>query len=229
MDESPDILQAFESFLATLRRNDSLSDIKSFEQDLFGRLNPSEHLHLLYFEQRRWLDFEEFLQYYLEQFGDQILAQFGYASLVDITPGFRARLYRTQFGFLTEYHAYLLFQKVLGSENLYRSVALDKQGIDFQLRLDGLIFNIHIFIDNERAWSYRRYKSANKQVDALAGVHVNLPYSLQQGRFNSVLFLANGFGVYREPYVDYLLEEIKKGAITNNNIIGTTATGFVYR
>lgn len=30
-------------------------------------------------------------------------------------------------------------------------------------------------------------------------------------------------------YVDYLLEEIKKGAITNNNIIGTTNTGFVYQ
>lgn len=229
MQLNSESLQRYEAFLATLQRNPEHFKNKSFEADLRGELNPSALLDKLYFDQQRWLSFEEFLQHYLSLHGQHIMQQFHFRSHDAFVPGLRARLYRTQFGFLTEYHAYLLCAVFFGSANVHRSVDLDKAGVDFQLRLDGKIYNIHIFVDNERAWSFRQYKSQHKHVDSALGIHVNLPYSLTSGRFNSVRYLPNGFGVYQESYLQYFVRELKEQRIQNGNIIGTTASGFVYK
>jgi hypothetical protein len=105
---------------------------------------------------------------------------------------------------------------------------MDIAGVDFQVKLDNNLYNIHIFVDTPRAWSFRNYKSQYKQVNKLPGIHVNLPYSLQAGKFNSLRFLKNRFGVYTENYMRYFESETRNGRIKNNNISGTTATGFIY-
>lgn len=228
MEITRESIKAYEAFLATLQKSPQLFKEKGLEQDLKGDLNPSGLLDRLYFEQRRWLSFEEFLQHYLSLHGQELMRRFGYRSYDEFVPALRARLYRTQFGFLTEYHAYLLCAVFFGSGNVYRSVALDRSGVDFQIVFKGNTYNMHIFVDNERAWQYRSYKSQFKQVDSVAGIHVNLPYSLREGCFNSVRYLPNGFGVYQESYLAYFVNEIQSGRIRNNNIIGTSSTGFVY-
>lgn len=229
MKLSSKTLHAYESFLATLHRDPAHFRNKDFEMDLYGELNPSGSLSRLYFEELRWLNFEEFLQHYLALHGATIINRFGFKSSDEFLPGLRARLYRTQFGFLTEYHAFLLSAVFFGNENVFRSVELDKAGVDFQINLDNRRYNIHIFVDTDRSWSYRNYKSRNKNVDSLPGIHVSLPYSLKEGKFNSVRYLPNGFGIYQASYLDYFFEEARAERLLNNNIIGTTATGFIYR
>ncbi len=137
-------------------------------------------------------------------------------------------MYRTQFGFLTEYHAYFLCVCLFGDGNVSRSTELDLAGVDFEIRLMDNIYNIHIFVDSPRAWEYRNYKSQYKQVNSRPGIHVNLPYSLQSGRFNALRFLKNKFGVYTEKYLRYFENEAKAGRIKNNNISGTGVHGFIY-
>jgi hypothetical protein len=107
-------------------------------------------------------------------------------------------------------------------------VELDKAGVDFQLTLNETVFNVHIFVDTPRAWSFRNYKSEHKNVNSFQGVHINLPYSLKENNFNSLRYLKNKFGVYTISYLQYLKDEIEKGRIKNNNIIGTVSQGFVY-
>lgn len=221
------LLQRYEAFLQSLRLFPALFKIKSVEMDLTGELNPSAHLDRLFFEEERWLDFESFHQYYFARFGPQLKALCGAAG-GGLEEGVKARLYRTQFGFLTEYHAYHLACSLFGNDQVKRSVAIDLAGVDFQILLHQNLFNIHIFVDSQRAWEYRRYKSLHKNGNHLPGTHVNLPYSLKKGQFNSLRFLPNGFGVYTSEYFKHLEKEILAGRIKNNNINGTTATGFIY-
>ncbi len=221
-------IAAFQQFLATLSLNAGLRKVKTLEMDLKGPLNPSGLLHRLFFVEQNWLGFDDFFEHYLAHNGPllrQTLPQMPEATLRE---GLRARLYRTQFGLLTEYHAYFGCRCIFGPENVVRDPALDQRGIDFQITDHPDQYNVHIFIDNARAWEYRRYKIDHKSVDRLPGHHVNFPYSLQPGRFNSLQFLPNGFGIYTSKYVRYLQREMTQGRIGNGNIIGTSAMGFVY-
>jgi len=221
-------LQQYESFLASLTLYPELSNLKSVEMDLKGELNPSLHLDKLFFQEKKWLSFEQFYYYYFDQYKDVIKKEFGFTDEVTFEKGLWARLYRTQFGFLTEYHAFHLCCDFFEKEKLKRSVELDKAGVDFQLILNDTIFNIHIFVDTPRAWSFRKYKSQYKNVNSTHGVHVNLPYSLKENNFNSLRYLKNKFGVYSISYLEYLKEQIEMGRIKNNNITGTVPQGFIY-
>lgn len=221
-------IQQYESFLSSLTLYPALSKIKNVEMDLKGELNPSFHLDKLFFQERKWLSFEQFYYYYFDQYKDVIKKEFGFTDDALFEKGLWARLYRTQIGFLTEYHAFHLCSDFFGKEKLKRSVELDKAGVDFQLSLNDKIFNIHIFVDTPRALSFRKYKSQHKNVNSLQGIHVNLPYSLKENNFNSLRYLKNRFGVYTISYLQYLKEQIEMGWIKNNNITGTSSQGFVY-
>lgn len=222
-------LNRFTEFLKGLQTNPTLYKIKTFEEDLRGALNPSTWLHKAFFEEGKLLNFRAFYEYYLTNNSHLLQQTFPHVAWADLCHGLEARLYRTQFGMLTEYHAYYLSQDFFGSANVVRDVALDKTGVDFQIRLNGNAYNIHIFVDTDRAWSYRRYKVQHKQGNAVSGIHVNLPYALSLGRFNSLEYLPNRFGIYTRSYLEYLKNEMLSGRILNDNIIGTTATGFIYR
>lgn len=228
MGEVKDTLDQFVIFLGSLRLEPELFKIKTFEEDLYGSLNPTHLLDKLFFQDQAWTTFTEFYDQYVALFGDQICQQFGYADLAAIGDGLRARLYRTQFGFLTEYHAYHLAATIFGSEHVRRGTDLDRAGVDFRIRFHGQIFNIHIFVDTPRSWSYRRIKSEKKGVDNFPGIHVNLPYALSSGAFHSLDFLPNGFGIYTKSYFEYLKKEIIANRIANNNICGTRKDGFIY-
>jgi len=221
-------IQQYESFLSSLTLYPALSKIKNVEIDLKGELNPSFHLDKFFFGEKKWLSFEQFYYYYFDQYKDIIKKEFGFDNDALFEKGLWARLYRTQFGFLTEYHAFYLCCQFFSKEKLKRSVELDKAGVDFQLMLNDTLFNVHIFVDTPRAWSFRKYKSLHKNVNSLQGLHVNLPYSLKENNFNSLRYLKNKFGVYTISYLQYLKDQIEKGRIKNNNITGTTSEGFIY-
>ena len=130
--------------------------------------------------------------------------------------GLRARLYRTQFGFLTEYHAYFLAKTIFGDKEVKRDPVSDARGVDFKILRNKNIYNIHIFVDTPRAWYYRKIKSKYRKADQEEGIHINFPYSLKQGQNNSLRFLANGFGVYQKSYFEYLKKQIDNGYYNNN-------------
>jgi hypothetical protein len=217
------------AFLNTLELNPNLAKIKTVEVDLRGALNPTIWLHQTFFEQKNYLGFRAFYEYYLQKNEPLLRTIFADMDWGAVEKGLEARLYRTQFGMLTEYHAYFLCKTVFGAANVLRNTDLDRSGVDFQIQHHTQLYNIHIFVDTDRAWAYRNYKIQNKQSNKITGLHLNLPYSLRSGQFNSLVYLSNGFGVYSEAYLAYLKNEMELGNIKNNNIIGTNATGFIYQ
>jgi hypothetical protein len=221
-------IKSYQTFLATLRLSPTLAHTKTIEMDLKGRLNPTNLLHSLFFEQKEWLGFQDFYQRYIIENEHLLKANFPEIDWEILKKGLEARLYRTQFGLLTEYHAYFACKCIFGSSSVMRDKELDKVGVDFQLSYQGEVYNIHIFVDTQRAWAFRKFKTENKSVEKVKGIHVNLPYSLKNNRFNSLKFLPNGFGIYTSHYLYYFKNELDKGNIKNNNIIATTLHGFVY-
>ncbi len=174
------------------------------------------------------LDFEDFYIFYLQQKQDLLRTTFPQIPEELLLSGLKARLYRTQCGILTEYQAFLAAQVIFGEEYVSRSLALDRLGVDFSIQAEGQVYHIHIFVDSPRAWHYRRIKSAQKKVDRLEGVHVNLPYALKAGRINSLHFLPNGFGVYTPAYLRYLQTEITSGRLRKFRVESVGREGFVY-
>ena len=219
-------LNSFIIFLKTLQKDNDLFKVKTVEMDLKGEFNPTNLLDDLFFQQQKWLGFEEFYLFYVQKFSKQLISKFQPSNLENFRLGLKARLYRTQFGFLTEYQAYLLAQEIFGKENVIRDVTLDKRGVDFQINYHGKRYNIHIFVDTSRSWYYRNFKSKTKHVEDIEGIHVNLPYALEEGKFNSLSYLPNGFGIYTKEYFMFLKNEIDSGKL--KKIIGTTKEGFIY-
>ncbi|NQV90930.1 TaqI family restriction endonuclease [Candidatus Woesearchaeota archaeon] len=219
-------LNSFITFLKTLEKDNDLFRVKTVEMDLKGMLNPTNVLDELFFKEQKWLGFDEFYLYYVQKFSEQLMRKFNPKNIENFRLGLKARLYRTQFGFLTEYQAYLLAQEIFGKQNVFRDINLDKKGVDFQIMYNNIKYNIHIFVDTSRSWYYRNFKSANKHVDSVEGIHVNLPYALETGKFNSLEYLPNGFGIYTKEYFEYLKKEIDSGNL--KKIIGTKESGFIY-
>ncbi len=228
MRESACQLNEYQDFLAALTLNKALRKIKTIECDLYGLLNPTNLLDKLFFEEQKWLNFEAFFHHYMGVHEEKLKRKFKHIPWHDLLEGLKARLYRTQFGILTEYHAYYLAQHIFGEQHVSRNTHADKKGVDFQLLFSDKIYNIHIFVDTPRAWVYRNYKSTHKRSNIVEGVHVNLPYALKTGKINSLAYLPNGFGIFTTRYFQYFKEEIEKGNIKNNNISGVAPEGFVY-
>jgi hypothetical protein len=216
-------IKAYQEFLASLRLDNSLFRVKTFEQDLKGELNPSGLLDELFFEQQRWLNFEAFYSLYLEKHEKALKAFSNFSE-----QGLRARLYRTQFGILTEYHAFWACKCIFGEKAVQRDARWDSAGVDFRITHQGITYNIHIFVDTPRAWEYRKFKTAHKNVEKMEGIHLNLPYALKQNRFNSLHFLPNGFGIYTSRYLLYVKKEMESGTFTQKKVVGTSPQGFIY-
>jgi hypothetical protein len=209
-------LSALESFLETMTLSDAHRALKGFEQDLAGDLNPTHLLHFLFWERRIWLDFADFANFYRKKNLTHLHEEHGTAIAAlgnTFEAHLAARLYRTQFGFLTEYHAALLTEDVFRKHSfeLLRSPDLDRHGVDFQLRRRRDLYNIHIFIDSPRAWHYRNMKRTTKSSNHLAGVHIDFPYTVKPDCIHSLRLLKNGFGVYSRRYAEHLKEKILSG------------------
>ncbi len=216
-------------FLGSLVLNPELAQTKTIEMDLKGNLNPSIWLNYLFFEKNCWLNFKDFYDYYWKNNQFALEKQVPNLSPAQLKKGLEARLYRTQFGMLTEYHAFFLCREVFGQENVLRHPDLDRIGVDFQIFFEQKCHHIHIFVDTKRAWHFRQIKAQYKNSNQLTGIHINVPYSLEANRFNSLHFLPNGFGIYQKSYFEYLKNELLAQKITNDNIIATTQNGFIYK
>ncbi len=209
-------LNQLEAFLETTSVSRDHWRNKGFEEDLRGQLNPTHMLDRLFWQEHKWVDFPEFVDLYWAANRQELEARFP-ADIRRLGNDFHkhlaARLYRTQFGFYTEYHAVILADKVFSEAGfpVERSTEMDAKGVDFTVLGFAVPYHIHIFVDSPRAWSFRDFKRANKASNSASGCHVNFPYQVASGCIHSLRMLKNGFGVYQESYVQHLQEVLASG------------------
>ena len=209
-------LAHLEGFLETLSVSGHHRRFKGFEEDLKGDLNPTFWFERLFWQERKWLDFPDFVDLYWEENKDKLKARFGpqiRALGSEFKSHLAARLYRTQFGFYTEYHAVILSSIVFLEAGLIveRSSEMDRLGVDFTISGLDTPYHIHIFVDSPRAWQFRQFKKENKASNRVDGCHVNFPYQIRPGCIHSLRLLKNGFGVYRPSYVEHLRNVLVSG------------------
>ncbi|MFN3345727.1 MAG: TaqI family restriction endonuclease [Chloroherpetonaceae bacterium] len=209
-------INELERFLETLTLSEKHRAFKGFEVDLKGDLNPTRLLNEIFWAKKEWLNIEEFFERYVRQcypslkraFPEEV-AQLG----VKFGSHLAARLYRTQIGFLTEYHCAMLCEEVFLPDGFLvrRSPDLDRLGVDVQLVRASECYNLHIFVDSPRAWKFRREKRLEKSSNQEQGTHIDFPYQVRSGCIHSLRLLSNGFGVYRREYVEHLKSKILSG------------------
>ncbi|MFQ3599603.1 MAG: TaqI family restriction endonuclease, partial [Chloroherpetonaceae bacterium] len=202
--------------LETLNLSEKHRTFKGFEVDLRGNLNPTRILNDLFWAKKEWLNIEEFFERYvrmaypdLKRMFPKEIAQLG----AKFGSHLAARLYRTQIGFLTEYHCAMLCEEIFSPEGfeVRRSPDLDRLGVDMQLVRQTACYNLHIFVDSPRAWNFRREKRLRKSSNHQEGTHIDFPYQVRSGCIHSLRLLSNGFGVYRQEYVEHLKHKILSG------------------
>jgi hypothetical protein len=209
-------IQSLEEFLVTTSVDPTHRQYKGFEDDLRGDLNPTHLIEQFFWVEERWLDFPEFFEEYWRLNEIKLREHFHQKFLLlgkEAKRHLEARLYRTLFGFLTEYHAVMLIGHKFSPLGyaVVRGSDLDRVGVDCQIReaVSELLYNIHIFVDSARANRYRSGKLAFKSSNKLEGIHIDFPYRIKPGCIHSLRMLPNGFGVYTEEYVDHLVHVIK--------------------
>ena len=221
-------LEDFEKFLSSLVLNKSLFYVKTVEFDLRGDLNPTNDLNKLFFEEQKFLWFNEFYKYYINKHKEDLNLLIQKYWKDDFLKWLEARLYRTQFWFLTEYHAYFKCLSIFPKNSVIRNPELDKKWIDFQIKWKWELYNIHVFVDTERARKFREYKKNFKHVDEFQWTHVNFPYSLWTKKINTVKYLPNGFWIYTDLYVNYLRNCINSWILKWKTIIWVDENWFIF-
>lgn len=209
-------IDELETFLQSLNLSEKHRAFKGFEADLKGDLNPTKLLNDCFWTKGEWLNFEDFFERYVRLHYPALKRAFANeAKALGAKFGshLAARLYRTQIGFLTEYHCAKLCEAVFAPDGFEarRSPELDRLGVDLQLARKTERYNLHIFVDTPRAWRFRREKRLRKSSNQETGTHIDFPYQVRSGCIHSLRLLSNGFGVYRKEYVEHLKSKILSG------------------
>ena len=225
-------LKKYENFLEEidLSKYSTLRKIKTVEQDLPKSLNPLPLIYKYYWEERKFLNYEDFFKIYwntnLHHIMDFVKKYFYGCSLQFVEEGFKARLYRTWVSLLTQFHFQYLWVEVFGKKYpLEASAELDMAGIDSRITVNGTLIGIQIKkISYRREVSQRRFTKRQRK---LVNIICEVPYlvidiveaerKLKSNRTKettkkklSILLsffnenfrvLKNGFVIFRESYL----------------------------
>ena len=227
-DEINGRINEIENFLYSFQTDKKWFHYKELEEDLHGILNPTVVLDS-FFKERKYMDLNGFYNIYTKEdisrqkeLRELYRSNYSHLTHDEFKTHLKARLYRTLLSVLTEYHAFFFFRKFLGQDAVSRDINLDIQGVDFSLKYLDDTYRIHVYVDTERARELRQYKLENKKSNSIAGIHVDLPYSIN-GKVQTIHLgkkLRGGFFIVTEKYVRYFIDEIKNGNIKKYNIIG---------
>ncbi len=253
MEES--YLRKYEDFLEgiDLQGYTSLRKIKTVEQDLPKSLNPLPLIYKFYWEEKKFISYEEFFSIYWEENLHSVMKfvkrYFYGCSLQFVEEGFRARIYRTWISLLTQFHFQYLWVELYGKEYpLEASADLDMAGIDSRILVKGKSIGIQIKkVSYRREASQRLFtKKQKKLVDAICEVpylvidteEVNRKLESRRTReetkkrLSSLLsffkgnfkVLRNGFVVFKESY----LEKIEKALLFITDSQGKDFVPYTY-
>ena len=229
MSKEVDILNGFESFLASMPlegyRND-LRPVKTVEQDLPIALNPLPAIYQAYWvaETISFLNFEEFFDRWwkghLDPLDDFIKQYFWGCSRDFVRTGFKARLYRTVVSVLTQFH-FAYAWKANCVSPLEASADMDMNGLDALVKCGNHSVGLQMKKETYRREAGRAGRFAQRTSDFIFEV----PYTITppdiwdnkisrarnddtRARYKRFLFLSsqmqkwlpNGFVVFTKEY-----------------------------
>ncbi|MCM8809563.1 MAG: TaqI family restriction endonuclease [Candidatus Omnitrophica bacterium] len=231
-------LQRFRDFLSSIpldKYREELKNVKWVEQDLPNELLPLSSIFKYYWEDRKFLNFEDWFENFWEEINTkpaskEVLKNFKkYYFNKDIEEndwfkkGFKARMYRTWISVLTQLDFCYLFEYVCTKENknltLECNAELDLKGIDAKVR--DIEFQVAKITQRKEARSASRRRTLITIPYSVLNIEklkelINSPRAKHKTRYQRMLqafnkyfiHLQNGFVVFHENYLKPIIDSI---------------------
>lgn len=196
---------AFETFLKSVdlkAYRKKYSSIKIVEMDLPKDIQAIKLLYKVYWEEKKFLSFEDFYKRYLIEKED-LLDKFRLKSTMCkdcFYRGLEARIYRTWAGLITQIHAGYIAESVFGKGTISMSAELDSQGADIRVEYNGHPINYQV-----KKTSYSGVKSGRPlpRKGTLDGEAVDIKYEVPTCLSDP----KTKKGEFRKPYLRFQEDE----------------------
>jgi len=150
--------------------------IKLVEMDLPKEIQAIEMLYGVYWDKKKFLDFEDFYKEYLNSKKTEIESFRQRITMCRdcFYRGLPARIYRTWASIITQIHAGYVAESVFGEGTVEMSATLDHQGADFQVRYRGIILNYQV----KKATFSREVRQEKKSKKIIDGKFIDIKYEV---------------------------------------------------
>src|SRR3989344_5572124 len=133
------LVQKFDNFLQSVdlkSYRDKYRPIKIVEMDLPKEVQAINMLYKVYWDQKKFLSFEDFYKEYLDSQKTEIESFRQKITMCEdcFYRGLPARIYRTWASIITQIHAGYVTESIFGEGTVAMSGELDHQGADFQVK-----------------------------------------------------------------------------------------------
>lgn len=181
--------------------------IKLVEMDLPKEIQAIEMLYQVYWDRKKFLDFEDFYKEYLALKKSEIESFRKKITMCKdcFYRGLPARIYRTWASIITQIHAGYVAESVFGEGSVAMSAELDHQGADFQVKYRGKVLNYQV---KKKTFS-REVRAEKKSKKVIDGKFIDIKYEVPSDDY--FVNPKKKDGTYKLPYSRFMAnKELKR-------------------
>jgi len=215
-------LKKFDEFLKTVDLRAyrlRFRPIKIVEMDMDKDVQAIELLYKVYWDEKKFLDYDDFYKEYLKRLGGNIETFRKKIMMCEkcFYLGLPARIYRTWASIITQIHAGYVAESVFGADSIQMSEELDHKGADFRVTYKGIKMNYQVKKETHSR-EVRKQKEAKVKLD---GEFIDILYNVP----TSDIFEnpKTQKGEWRKPYKEFMdnpnLERFKNGFVVFTSVI----------
>ena len=173
------LINKFTNFLKSVdlkTYREKYRQIKLVEMDLPKEIQAIEMLYKVYWNQKKFLDFENFYKEYLATKKSEIESFRQKITMCKdcFYRGLPARIYRTWASIITQIHAGYVAESVYGDGTVAMSAELDHHGADFQVKYRGVVLNYQV----KKATFSREVRAEKKSKKIIEGKFIDIKYEV---------------------------------------------------
>ena len=214
-------LEKFNKFLKTVDLKgyrEKYSHIKIVEMDLPKDIQAIELLYKVYWNEKKFLSFDDFYERYLKE-KKEAIGKFKIKTTMCsdcFDRGLEARIYRTWAGLITQIHAGYVAEVVFGEGTIFMSEKLDHQGADIRVEYKGYFLNYQV---KKTSYSGVMSRKPLPRKKKLKGKSIDMKYEVPTCLSDP----KTKKGEFRKPYLRFL-EDKRTKALENGFVIFTLYT-----
>lgn len=193
----------FEKFLQSvdlIGYREKYRPIKLVEMDLPKDIQAIAMLYQVYWNQKKFLNYDDFYKEYLNKYKVEIEAFRQKITMCKdcFYRGLPARIYRTWASIITQIHAGYVAESIFGDNTVNMSAELDHQGADFQVKYRGKILNYQV-----KKQSFSREVRQGKQTKTpIEGEFIDIKYEVPSDDYFENPRKKDG--KYKLPYLRFI-------------------------
>jgi len=196
--------EKFEKFLESVNLStyrEKYRVIKIVEMDLPKEIQAISLLYQVYWDKKKFLDFDDFYKEYLNTHKTDIE---NFRKKVTMCKkcfyrGLPARIYRTWTSIITQIHAGYVAESVFGDNTVNMSAELDHQGADFQVNYHNKILNYQV---KKKSFSREVRQERPETKIKLPGEFIDIKYEVPSDDY--FINPKKKDGEYKLPYLRFI-------------------------